>query len=285
MQKYSSGTKILYSPSEVNQLLESKQIFLIDIREPEDYQHSHIPGAINLTDFFYYLSTSTRQGLEELQVKFSTLLSNAGIDNSRKIIFYENNLDSRFGSSCRGYWITRYLGHHDTGILYGGYDAWLKHNYPTTDQQQYYPGAEFSLNPQHNIMATKKEILEAINNPEIIFLDNRDKEEWLGKSSSPYGVDFAPRKGRIPGARWIEWYSFMNRSSSLPSFKAINDIKSLCAEAEIYPESDLIIYCFKGSRAANSYVILKEAGFSKLRLYLGSWNEWSRDPELPIESP
>ncbi len=31
-----------------------------------------------------------------------------------------------------------------------------------------------------------------------------------------------------------------------------------------------------------TYIALKEAGFEDVRNYYGSWNEWSRDPELPI---
>ena len=29
---------------------------------------------------------------------------------------------------------------------------------------------------------------------------------------------------------------------------------------------------------------LKQAGFDDVRMYFGSWNEWSRDPALPIET-
>jgi thiosulfate/3-mercaptopyruvate sulfurtransferase len=29
---------------------------------------------------------------------------------------------------------------------------------------------------------------------------------------------------------------------------------------------------------------LKEAGIKDVTLYFGSWNEWSRDPSLPIET-
>lgn len=47
-------------------------------------------------------------------------------------------------------------------------------------------------------------MLAALADPTIKLLDNRDKDEWLGESSSPYGKDFAPRKGRIPGAVWLE---------------------------------------------------------------------------------
>jgi thiosulfate/3-mercaptopyruvate sulfurtransferase len=28
---------------------------------------------------------------------------------------------------------------------------------------------------------------------------------------------------------------------------------------------------------------LKNAGVKDVRMYFGSWNEWSRDPSLPIE--
>ncbi|MFA7388069.1 MAG: rhodanese-like domain-containing protein, partial [Thiohalobacteraceae bacterium] len=58
-------------------------------------------------------------------------------------------------------------------------------------------------------------------------------------------------------------------------------IRALCAEYGLYPEDDIIIYCFKGARASNTYVALKEAGFERVRNYFGSWNEWSRDPGLP----
>ena len=39
----------------------------------------------------------------------------------------------------------------------------------------------------------------------------------------------------------------------------------------------------QGPRASNTLVALKEAGIKNVSLYFGSWNEWSRDPSLPIE--
>ncbi len=40
----------------------------------------------------------------------------------------------------------------------------------------------------------------------------------------------------------------------------------------------MYLYCFKGARASNSLVALHEAGIKDVRMYFGSWNEWSRDP-------
>ncbi|MEO0829940.1 MAG: rhodanese-like domain-containing protein, partial [Pseudomonadota bacterium] len=48
-------------------------------------------------------------------------------------------------------------------------------------------------------------------------------------------------------------------------------------------ETEVIIYCFKGARASNSFLALKEAGVQKVGIYFGSWNEWSRDESLPID--
>jgi len=51
----------------------------------------------------------------------------------------------------------------------------------------------------------------------------------------------------------------------------------------VTPETPVIVYCFKGARASNTFVALEEAGIENVGIYFGSWNEWSRDPSLPIE--
>lgn len=94
----------------------------------------------------------------------------------------------------------------------------------------------------------------------------------------------APRKGRIPGAKWIEWYRFMEPwdGPGVPSRR--EGILADCRTAGISPKDPVYLYCFKGARASNTYVALKEAGFADVRMYFGSWNEWSREPGLPIET-
>ena len=103
------------------------------------------------------------------------------------------------------------------------------------------------------------------------------------ESSSPYGKDFCPRKGRIPGAVWIEWYRMMKPTAEGPMFKSPAEILAECASVGITPDTPVVLYCFKGARASNTLVALKEAGIKDVSLYFGSWNEWSRDPALPIE--
>lgn len=68
-----------------------------------------------------------------------------------------------------------------------------------------------------------------------------------------------------------------------PFFKSREEIRALCTQAGLDVNDEIIIYCFKGARASNTYIALKIAGFNDIRNYYGSWNEWSRNPELPID--
>ncbi len=275
--------KILYTPHEVNELISIEPVVLIDIRDIEHFINGHIPSAVNIPDIFFYLSESTPEGLTNMQIKFKDLFSNAGLLAEKTAIVYEDSLNNRYGGSCRGYWLLSYLGHVKSGILDGGLSAWIKAGFPVSKEISLPKPTDFSLNLNNSIMATKDDVLKALHNPSITLLDDRDKVEWIGESSSPYGVDFAPRKGRIPGAKWIEWYEFMEQALEVPAFKSKEAIQELCAKKDIYPDDNIIIYCFKGSRASNTYIAMKESGFKNLRVYFGSWNEWSRHPELPIE--
>lgn len=84
-------------------------------------------------------------------------------------------------------------------------------------------------------------MLRSLSNPKIVKLDNRDRDEWVGASSSPYGVDFCPRKGRIHNAVWIEWYRLMVPDSEVPMFRPKEEILAICSEVGITPDSTVYI--------------------------------------------
>lgn len=279
------SSKILYTPKEAQKLATEGKAIIIDVRDAEEYAEEHISGAVNIPEMFYELSMTTEEGLDEMTNKFKKLFSDAGITKNKIAIIYEDNLSTRYGGSCRGYFQLTYMGQDKAGILDGGFIDWKRDGLPTDNEIVRPTPSIFTLDIQEAIMVTKDTMTEALGNPEIKLLDNRDKVEWIGESSSPYGVDFAPRKGRIPGAQWIEWYDFMENDDSgyISYFKSPETIREICAELDLHPEDNIVIYCFKGARAANTYVALKMAGFKNIRNYYGSWNEWSRDMSLPID--
>ncbi|NVN37309.1 sulfurtransferase [Komagataeibacter swingsii] len=283
MQEAVMPTTVLHSPDDVRRLLASGDAVVIDVRDRKDFDAGHIPGAVNMPDIFTYLAETTQDGLHTLQQTFANLFADYGLDGKKTAIVYEDALHTRYGASCRGYWILSYLGYPAVGILDGGLIAWRRGGGAIVTETAMPARTTFPLHVNAGLMATYEDVRAALGSPTIRLLDNRDRVEWLGESSSPYGVDFAPRKGRIPGAVWIEWYDFMKVTDNHAAFRSGDEIRALAASRGLRSDDDIIIYCFKGARAANTYVALASAGFSRLRLYMGSWNEWSRNPALPIE--
>ena len=278
-----SSTPTLVSPTELQALMASEPCVVLDTRDAETYAAGHIPGAQNMREIFTYLATSTAEGLEALKATFAAAFGAAGLSGAETAVFYEDALNSGYGQSCRGYYLLTWLGYPKVKVLNGGFSAWKASGLPTSTEVPAVTPATFPLLATTDVMLTKEQVAAALGT-DVVLLDVRDIDEWTGESSSPYGKDFAPRKGRLPGAKWIEWYRFMKPSAMGPQIKSPLEVQAECATAGIAPTDTVYLYCFKGARASNTFLALKQAGFTDVRMYFGSWNEWSRDPALPIES-
>jgi thiosulfate/3-mercaptopyruvate sulfurtransferase len=274
---------VLINAAELADLLSKEPCVLIDTRNPDAYAAGHIPGAVNVHEIFTYLATSTPEGIHELKTKFAEAFGKAGLSGKETAIVYEQSMNSGFGQSCRGYYLLSMLGYPKIKVLHGGFDAWAAKGLPVTTEVATPTPATFPIVPEAaDILIDAKTMLAALGKP-IALLDVRDVDEWIGDSSSPYGKDFCPRKGRIPGAVWLEWYRMMKPTAEGPRFKSKDEILAECATVGITQTTPVYLYCFKGARASNTFLALKNAGVKDVRMYFGSWNEWSRDPALPIE--
>lgn len=274
----------LLSPADVASLVETSPCVVIDTRDPDSYAAGHIPGAVNLHDIFTYLATSSPEGIAELKGKFEEAFGAAGLSGEETAIIYEQSMNTGFGQSCRGYFLLQYLGYPKVAVLHGGLDAWTAADMPlSTDaveaEAKSFPSSQSGM----SLMMDAGDMLAAVDDEGVVKLDVRDIDEWIAESSSPYGKDFCPRKGRIPGAKWIEWYRMMKPTATGPMIKSKSEVLAECATVGITPETPVALYCFKGARASNTYLALKEAGVKDVKIYFGSWNEWSRDTKYPIE--
>ncbi len=278
-----SMTPVLISPAELQALIGVEPMVIIDTRDADTYATGHIPGAVNLREIFTFLATSTAEGLQELKATFAQHFGAVGLSGKETAVFYEDALNSGYGQSCRGYYLLTWLGYPKIKVVNGGYSAWKAADLPVSTEAVAPVPATFPTAPLADVMLTKDQVKAALGTKTVL-LDVRDIDEWTGESSSPYGKDFAPRKGRLPGAKWIEWYRFMKPSGMGPQIKSPLEVQAECATAGIAPSDTVYLYCFKGARASNTFLALKQAGFADVRMYFGSWNEWSRDPALPIDT-
>ncbi|MDP2264303.1 MAG: sulfurtransferase [Hydrogenophaga sp.] len=278
-----SAAVTLISPAELAALQATEPVVVIDTRDADTFVKGHIPGAVNLREVFTFLATSTPEGLAALKSTFAHALGAAGLSGAETAVFYEDAMNSGYGQSCRGYYLLTWLGYPKIKVLNGGFSAWVAAGLPVSTEAATPMPATFPDLPMADVMLTQADVLTALGTGTVL-LDVRDVDEWIGDSSSPYGKDFAPRKGRLPGAKWIEWYRFMKPSAQGPVFKTPDEVVAECATAGISPDDTVYLYCFKGARASNTFLALKQAGFTDVRMYFGSWNEWSRDDSLPIET-
>ena len=274
---------VLISPADLQSLMAAEPTVLIDTRDADTYAAGHLPGAVNMREIFTFLASSTAEGLETLKTSFIQAFGAAGLSGAETAVFYEDALNTGYGQSCRGYYLLTWLGYPKVKVLAGGFPGWKAAGGEVSTAPATPAAATFPSGPTADVMLTKDQMLAALGRPDITLLDVRDIDEWTGESSSPYGKDFAPRKGRLPGAKWIEWYRFMKPTGAGPVMKSPLEVQAECATAGIAPTDTVYLYCFKGARASNTFLALKQAGFSDVRMYFGSWNEWSRDPALPID--
>ena len=61
------------------------------------------------------------------------------------------------------------------------------------------------------------------------------------------------------------------------------DAEQIEAQLGIAPGAEIVAYCHSGSRSAIATQILRTVGYDA-RNYVGSWHEWSRRDELPLET-
>jgi thiosulfate/3-mercaptopyruvate sulfurtransferase len=275
---------ILVSPADLSKQMTEIPMVIIDTRDADTYLAEHIPGAVNLREIFTFLATSSVEGLQDLKDSFSSQLGAIGLSGEETAVFYEDSMNSGYGQSCRGYFLLTWLGYPKIQVLNGGLSAWKAAGLATTTEVPTPTPVVFPISTVGSgVMVTLEDVKQKLGS-EAVLMDVRDVDEWIGDSSSPYGKDFAPRKGRLPGAKWLEWYRFMKPSGTGPVFKSPDEVKAECQTAGIKSSDEIILYCFKGARASNTYLALKQAGFANVKMYFGSWNEWSRDPALPIET-
>jgi thiosulfate/3-mercaptopyruvate sulfurtransferase len=256
----------------------------IDTREPSAYAAGHLPGAVNIRDIFTYECGSSPQHLHALQQHFSQLFGAAGLSGRERAIVYEEAANTGNGQSSRGCFLLHYLGYPKIALLDGGLRAWAAAGYPTSNEVPTVQAKTFPLAFAPDCMATRDDLMQALDEPDVAIVDVRDAAEWYGTQSAPTGHNPEIRCGRIPGAVWIQWRDFIDDTSPIPRLKSASEILAICRNKNIEPTQPVLLYCYKGARAASSFIALRKAGFISVRNYFASWNEWGRDTAMPIEN-
>lgn len=269
-----------------------RPLLMVDCRRGADYRRGHIPGAASLDNFPYANERTDAEGMEKLAGDWRAMLAAAGIPFTGSAVFFDAGLENR---APRNALMARYLGHPAAHVLAGGMAAWLAAGgepvrgpaEPSPLDPDSYPRQ--ALRPW--LLAGIDEVAGALAGPGPVLLDVRPGKEYEGRVR----VQWNPRTGHLPGARSLPWVALLEKDprpdprAGTPSKfgllrgpKPAAEIEAMLAAAGVDRESEVILYCQKSHRASNVYCVLEALGYRRLRVYPGSFREWSRQPELPV---
>ncbi len=248
--------------------LDDPTIRIVDTRRA-GYDESHIPGAV-------YLDIATSRDAENPPTflpsaeAFTEELEAIGIGNDTRVIFY----DDRGGVyGTRPWLVLRTLGHTEVAILDGGWDAWTREDLPTTAEPTEVTRTEFEPKPDMAWIVTAEEVRDAIDRPGTRFVDTRTVDELAGRD-----LRGATRGGIIPSATAIYWEETFD--PELKTFRSASELRALFAALD--PGDEIIAYCEGGGRSAHELFAMHLVGYDRVRLYLGSWDEWGNRDDLPV---
>jgi thiosulfate/3-mercaptopyruvate sulfurtransferase len=266
---------LLLTPVQLRDRLTRGGVVLLHIGERADYNAGHIPGARFLP--YESISTAFGSGLSLEIPPVATLdsvLESLGVSNDSRIVLYWGK--DWYSPTTRVFLTLDYLGLGDrTSILDGGFAAWRAAGGPVTTAVAPVTRGSLTVQPRSDVIVDANTVRAAIGDKGTAIIDARDERFYTGKAEGMHA-----REGHIPGARNLTFSTLLDDRGA---FKSRATIEQMLDAAGATPEKRVIGYCHIGQQATVVYFAARLLG-RDARLYDGSWDEWSRRSELPIET-
>ena len=256
--------------------LNDSSLVLLHVGEKTEFEKEHIPGAIYISVSDISLSqaetplTLQLPPAERLKETFEKM----GVgDNSRIIVYFGKDWVT---PTTRVYFTLDYLGLGDqTSILDGGLPAWKTAGQSVTAEVKSPVRATLTPHPNPDLVASLDWVKSHLNKPDTALIDARVSRFYEGRDPGAM-----PRAGRIPGATNIPYPSLTYEADL--KFKDPATLATMLRQAGVDQGDTVVSYCHIGQQATSVYFVARYLGF-KARLYDGSFDEWSRRDDLPVD--
>ena len=258
--------------------LSNPKVVVVDVRKVEDYKAGHIPGAVNV----FYGSWAVGKGgiRNELPPTddLSDTIASAGIgmDSIVVLVGKADGIPERT-EPTRVAWTLKYAGLENIAILDGGYNKWVADKKAvSTDAVKPKAAKEFKGKTRNELFANKDYIMSRLGRALIV--DVREVPFYKGEKK----LEFVPKMGRIKGAVNLPTSSVYAKDG------VFNSKADLAAAAVAVVGSDkskeIIVYCDTGKVCtAWAYILADLFGYTNVKDYDGSTEEWMKDRKAPVE--
>ncbi|MFO8051653.1 MAG: sulfurtransferase [Thermoplasmatota archaeon] len=269
----------LVSTDWLSKRLKDEDMRIVDVQPNiHDYIAEHIPGAVYFNPSLLRVPFEGVPGNYIPEGAAGKLFERIGIKLQEPTVVYSGKGTFKgWGDGLEqtmiAYSLLRF-GHENVLLLNGGLDKWKNESKPLTKE---FPRTEVSrLVPKvryENIVGYN-ELKNVKDNEKVMLLDARPKEVYEGR-----GPWIKP--GHIPGAVNLPWKSLMDPENPT-LLRPFSEIENILEEKGISRDFDLICSCGTGREATVEFLLFKYfLGFPKVRIYEGSFTEWTSHPDNP----
>lgn len=251
-------------------------VIIVDIRSDKEYSAGHIPNAVHVPMPSWVVE---RDGLLLEVPEDAALcqtLGSAGIGIDSKVVVV-NRADHPYplADAARVADMLVYAGVRNASVLSGGYDKWVKEKRPTSDAPSRPKPVTYEGKTNKEMFVSKADVKQRMGKCTLV--DARTSDVYFGVVKEP----FCKRAGHIPGATcWPVPWMWTDEGVYKNSDEIRETVMGVMGED---PSKEIIIYCGVGGYAAAAWFVLHEVlGYGNVKIYDGSAQEWTADPEVPV---
>jgi len=265
----------LVSPDWLREHVADKDLRIVDFRwyltgrqGRDAYLGGHIPGAV-----FVDLDAVTGKGpgRHPLPAKqqFQDEMRRAGISDSTRVVVYD---DAGGSIAARLWFLLGWFGHGAQAVLDSGLQGWGE---PLDVEAATAPAGNFKARaPQRSRILDFEQVSRLSKGggrggagARRVLIDARVGERYRGEREP---ID--PKKGHIPGAVSAPWIDNLDADAR---FKSPEELRRRYEALGVDGSNGAVVYCGSGVNACHDLLALELAGLSDVRLYEGSWSDWS----------
>lgn len=240
----------------------------------DTYRAGHLPGAVYVDmDTALTAPADTSRGRHPLPEPdvFADAMSRVGLSNDDRVVVS----DARDGSqAARLAWMLRVQGVR-ASLLSGGHTVWSSLGGELVqDEPEITPGHFTAIPWPRERIADIEETARLASSREGVVIDARAAERYRGDSEP---ID--ARAGHIPGAVNAP---FTDNLMTTSRFQPAETLRARYEALGVRAYGPTIVYCGSGITAAHDVLALEQAGFAGVRLFPGSWSQWSADPSRDV---